>query len=724
MQTEQDEFVNNIAQDISENPPQTIGEQQVVDGLAKSEQAGRIKASSEVYNLAADMDDKILKEIGNIVFEGFDRDNRSRSEWLEMHTYWLRLYMQQDYAINADSQRDWGATESMPILTEACDQFQSRTYKIFFPNDTFVSAVPMNRSVEGRDILEDRANRIARHMSYQLGFVDRTYKQDKDALFLGVAVHGSFFTKTYFSPQLKRFKVDNVRPTDLVVQASLGPIRIEDVRRKTHIIYSTVAETEELKKSGYFIDSAKPGELSRDNEYNLTVREIEGINIDGYNVKQDAPVILLEQHGYLDINDSGDYFPYITTICAQSRKVLRISIGWEADEAGNPLDDYKQIQYFTHYKYKENPDSFYGLGLGHTIGDLNAAVNVMLRQALDAATLANDGNMSGFISERLGLEGDEISLTIGKFTKIPDTVGDMNQSMMMMKFPGPNSAHITLMSELDQRAQRMASTTEATTGGSDKVVQPTTYLAQIEQALEQFSSVQMRLSYSLTDELQKIFRINQKYMPFIDYFTINGVPNQITRNDYQADMLIKPIFDPKYATQSQKVARAKAELEATLQNPVNQSRPQVYDEAFKRYFKALEVENIAALLPPQPEIQNFDDQYIENMFFLQPKESRPLFDVFPDQNHAQHLAILHDFIAQYGGMLQPDQQEDILKHKQKHEGYLYGQQHGLIPPTGATQIPTPPMVGSGGNEMGDGAPQETIPQTSSFGGGFDMGGTA
>jgi hypothetical protein len=38
-----------------------------------------------------------------------------------------------------------------------------------------------------------------------------------------------------------------------------------------------------------------------------------------------------------------------------------------------PTKDYEQVQYFTHYKFKENPDGFYGLGLGHSIGDLNSA---------------------------------------------------------------------------------------------------------------------------------------------------------------------------------------------------------------------------------------------------------------------------------------------------------------------------------------------------------------
>ena len=713
-----------MAQDIQENPPETEGEHQVVEGLAQAELTGRIKNSSEVYNMAQDLDEELLTELGKEVFEGFKIDCESRSEWLMIHAFWLSLYMQQDYAETQDEERDWGATESVPILTESCDQFQARTFKIFFPNDTFVSAVPMQRTVEAREILEARADRIGKHMSYQLGYQDRNYKLDKNALFLGVAVHGSFFTKTYFDQQKRRFKVDNVRPTDLVINYSVGPVRIEDVRRKTHIIYTTVGETEDLAAQDYLLEPAKEGSITIDEKYNTKVDQSQGIaSPDGGRLKREAPAVLLEQHNYFDIGD-GNYHPYIATICAVSQKILRFTIGYEADEKGKPLNNYEQIQYFTHYKFKENPDGFYGLGLGHAIGDLNSGVNIMLRQSIDAATLANDGNMSGFISERLGLEGDEIRLTLGKFNKIPDSVGDLQQSVMMMKFPGPNVAQIQLMEAMDERAQRMGSVTEAVTGGSDKVEQPTTYLAKIEQSLEQFSSTQLLLAHSLTDELNKIYRINQRFLPFHTYFTVNGVPETITRDDYKSDMLIQPIFDPKYATQGQKVARAQAELNATLQNPVNEGRPQVIDEAFRRYMKALDVEDIDALIPPQPQIENFDDQILENMWFLMPKEARPLFDVFPDQNHAIHLAILNQFLAQYSQVLQPDQQEDVLKHMQKHQGYLYGQENGLLPPSQAGQQPTPPLAARQDNAMGAGTTTPDLSQAESELLGEIMGGAA
>lgn len=692
-------------QDNQQPPEDTQG---ILDKLAQEEQQLQVLIAAENHNLAEDLDEALRREIGQEIFNGFEDDEGSRAEWLDQHTFWLSLYMQQDYSMNSDPDRSWGATESLPILTESCDQFQSRTYKTFFPQDTFVSAAPMRKRKENREMLEERAKRVGDHMSYQLGFKDRSYKDDKDALFLGVAVHGSFFTKTYFNDKHNAPKVDNIRPTDLVVNYHTGPIKIEDLRRKTHIIYSTVGETEDMVNKGFLIEKAaaclqEQGKTA----YNVKVDETQGLTASGTNkIKRDAPAVLLEQHVYLDLDDKGLYRPYIGTICAASRKLLRLTVGYDADPTGVPLKDYEQNQYFTHYKYKNNPDGFYGLGLGHSIGDLNSAANIMLRQSMDAATLANDGNMSGFVSERLGLEGDEIRMVLGKLRKIPDTVGDLTNSIMLMKFPGPNATLIALMEAIDQRAQRLGSTTEATTGTPQSVVQPTTYLAQIEQALEAFSSVQMRLANSLSEELQKIYKLNQKYLPLRDYYIVNDEPEEITRADYADDMLIQPVFDPKFSTQSQKVARAQAELQATLQNPVNQSRPEVIDAAFKRYFEALDVDNIDELLPPQPQVENFDDQITENMFFLMPKEARPLFDVFPDQQHQQHLMELDQFIQQYGQTLEPDQQQDILKHRMKHEAYLYGQQHGVLQ---AQQSPTPPLAARTGNPVGNGQSIAAIP---------------
>lgn len=649
------------------------------------------------------MDEGLLREVGEEAYNGFKTDEDTRAPWLEKQKFWLALDTQTDYAENSPTERDWGATESVPLLTEGCNQFQARTYKAFFPQDTFVSAIPVQKAKTNRKELEARAKRVGDHMSYQLGFQDRTYRQDKDALFRAVARHGSFFTKTYFNERLKRAKVDNVRPTDLVINYNVGPIRIEDVRRKSHIIYTTVADTEGMARSGFLLSAAAPCELTGENAYNVKVDETEGLLIPNTTLKKDRAAVLVEQHFYLDLDGNG-YRPYIVTFDLANRRVKRMTIGYDADPNGVPLRDYEQNQYFTHYKYRENPDGFYGYGLGQDIGDLNSAINIMLRQSIDAATLANDGNNSGFVSENLGLEGDEIRLTLGTFKKIPDTLGNLKESIMPMQFGGPSEALLKIMQELDLRAQRMTSTTEATTGTVDKVLQPTTLLTQVEQALEPMSSAQMRLANAMTDEFQKIYKINQKYLPAIEYYMVNDVPEIITRADYSGDMLVVPIFDPKFSTQAQKVARSQAEAQIVLQNPLTGQRPQVMDAICRRQLEALDSDNIDELVPGADPIR-MDNPLEENMNFLMPPGEAPAFDAFPDQDHQLHMAA-H---ATLQPML-PEQQQALLIHQLKHQAYLYGQQNGVVPPPQAGQLVASPLAAGPNDPMDNGAIVPPVPE--------------
>lgn len=700
-----------MAQHAAKSPPQTEQGQQFLSDFTDAEQAVRLRKASQYYNIAQDLDEDQLSKIGHEIKKGFEDDHRSRFDWLSMHEFWLRLYMQTDAAVTMDAERSWGSTESIPILTEACDQFQGRSYKAFFPNETFISAVPVShtKDPEKRKANEERADRIGRHMSWQLGIKNKNYKKDKNALFLGVCVHGSFFTKTYFNPKKKQVCIDNVRPTDLVINYNVGPKRIEDVLRKSHIIYTTVGDTENMARDGYFIEPAKGSYGAGSTTYNQAVDESQGL-IKGQNlIKRDKDVILVEQQFYYDVDNSGNYLPYLGTIDLSSGKLLRLSIDYEADSNGNPTNDYEQIQYYTHYKFAENPDGFYGLGLGQKIGDLNSAVNIGTRQMLDSATLANDGNNSGYISERLCIDGeDEVTMTLGKLKKIPDSTGDLTNGIMMMRFPGPSEALGKLIQWMDSRAQRMSSTTEATTGSIEKNQQPTTVLAQIEQAMEMFSSAQMGLADDLGDELDKIYRLNQENLPLIEYFTINDTPEQITRMDYADDMMIQPIFDPKFATQMQKVQRANAIGQIVMQNPLTQTRPQVMDELCRLQLEALDADDIDMLVPQPPPPANIDDQTQENMLFLMPPQSRPPFDVFPDQHHVEHLQKLHDFVATHGDKLQPDQAQAVIAHKQKHEAFLYGQQQGIIPPTPQFGRPQG-MGGQQNNPMGIGAITQGIP---------------
>jgi len=140
----------------------------------------------ELINLATELEDQELSEIATKAYDDFLEDDESRQDHIEKHAEYLRLYYQED---GGGSEAWQGSSkESIPLLTEGCNQFESRAYKAFFPSRTFIEALPM----DDNSLAEiERADKIAKHMSYQLTVEDRSYKPDKSQMFLATALHGS-----------------------------------------------------------------------------------------------------------------------------------------------------------------------------------------------------------------------------------------------------------------------------------------------------------------------------------------------------------------------------------------------------------------------------------------------------------------------------------------------------------------------------------------------------
>lgn len=672
-------------------------------------QAQPKKVHPELVNLAEEMmktdeGKKELEKLARTVIDEYDSDQQSRSEWDKIREFYARLYYQTDYPVSSQTSDDraWGATESMPLLTEAVNQFVARGRKTLFPNRNFVSVLPVSLgTVDGqmtpeqamaaaKDLLKglkERAEKLAKHMNFQLIVESTGYKRGKTAALLSVAVHGSHFTKTYWNVAKDVPQVDNVRAVDLVVPYNVGPKAIEDVPRKTHRIWTDTLATEMLKRQGFYCCAAEP--LDNVSEHLSDVDKAaaaeEGLEVDenqGDDENGAQICLILEQHRYWEIEDPADkttklIVPVIVWVDKASEKVMRFTIRYRTDETGQPLDNRNPVEYFTHYKFFENADGFYGFGLGHMIGNLNAASNIMLRQMMDAATLANDGNMSGFISQRLcPPDGEDVSCDLGKLKPIPDNVGNIKDGIYMMQFPGPNAALGELMNGLVSSAQRLGGATEAVTGQVDKVRQPMALATELEQSLELPSSVMTQLADCISDELMKIFRLNSLYLQDKVVFAMDDEVEVVSREDYTEDLRVQPMFDAMQATTAQKVAMAQAELQAVMQNPNSQTRPEVIDIAFRRYMEAIGIEDVNELVPEPPAPLRIDDQNAENALFLMPQH--PPIDVFADQNHAQHLQMLESFMATpFGKELTPQAAQELLAHRQKHMAYLYANEVGV-----------------------------------------------
>ena len=689
-----------FAEDI-ELLDELIGEDEIAGTAISPAPQAENQIPIEETNLAEDIEDDELKSIAERVIDSYEADLESRSGWEEKHAKWLEIYYQQDTAETPPW--DGASEESIPILAEAVNQFQSRTYKAFFPNRFFVDAIP---SGDSNPDARERGERIAAHMNFQLGVVDRTYKRNKNQMFMAVALHGSDFTKTYFSHVKKRTVIERVRAKDLVIPYHVGPMAIEELERKTHVKYMSVNNTRILQRMGYFVDEGVSYESDKDtDDIQDVVDEHEGIVEANKHKENEKDAFILEQHCILDLDDDGIAEPYIVWVDYQSRKVLRIQVRYEVDETGVPVEDKEPIEYFTHYQFLPNPDGFYGFGLGFFLSEINTAMNKLARMLIDAGELSTVGNLTYLISESLGLPGDEFELSMGRGIKIPRNVEDIRRAFQKLEFQGPNPAIQAALQYMQEVGQRISSTSDILAGQPEKVYQPHALLTMLEQGLQLYSSVQEFLGASMEEELQKVYRLNSKYMISEEYFMSGDKQITVTPEDYQDDFRIVPIFDPKYSTRSQKLAKSQAILEFVTQYPLTAQNPQSLYLAGKQYLESLDAEEIDELLPPPevPQVARIDDQNLENAYFLMPADKRPLFDVFPDQDHLKHVEVVDKFIAYLDGAqpmevpsieggdpsisrlvqsMSSQQKEEIvanlLRHRAQHLAFLYGQINGVM----------------------------------------------
>jgi chaperonin GroES len=658
----------------------------------------------EETNLAEELDAQELQDIARQCIEEYEQDLQDRAEWEQKHSKWLDIYYQQDAPINGPW--DGSSKESIPLFTEAVNQFQSRTYKAFFPNRYFVDAIPTgNPTPESRE----RADRVARHMSYQLGVIDRTYKINKNQMFMAVALHGSDFTKTYWSRIKQRTVIERVRATDLVVPYTNGPCSIEDLERKTHVKFETVNNTALLAKAGYFLEPAAPyNKISGYNSTQGSVDQAHGLSSDG-SFKDKSTALILEQHRLLDLDGDGIAEPYVVWIDYETKKVLRIQIRYEVDENGFPIRDKEPIEHFTHYQFMPNPDGFYGLGLGHLLGNLNLSINKLTRMFIDATEMSTKGNLTHLISDNLGLPGDNFDLEMGVGIKIPRNIEDVSKGFVKLNFPGPSPEIQVMLQYLQGAAQRISSSSDILAGQPEKVYQPTALLSMMEQGLQLYSSVQEFIGHSMEDELNKVYRLNAKYMTSEEYYFEDDEQISVVPQDYQDDFRIVPVFDPKYTTRSQKLAKAQAQREFVMSDPIASQDQKAIWLAGRAVLEALDAENIDEMLPePQvPEVARIDSQNLENAYFLMPPDKRPLFDVFPDQDHLEHIKVIDSFIAFLDGaspvdvpnipggdpgisrivsQMSNEQKKEIisniLRHRSLHLGFMYAQLNGVMDQNG------------------------------------------
>lgn len=559
----------------------------------------KLEAILESENLAADLNDQQLVEIGQDVVDSYKLDEESRHDWMRRNEEWLKLALQ----VIETKSFPWpnSANIKYPLLTVAALQFAARAYPAIVNGFDVVKGNVIGFDPDGEKT--NRAIRIGKHMSYQLMVEMENWDEEMDKLCFALPIVGCMFKKTYYDPLCETNCSDLIFPKHLVVNYFAKSL--DTATRITHILEMYPNEVKERQMSGIFLDIDLPAANSKQDDPNATGNRMVGL--DAPSTDDDAPYILLEQHRFLDLDEDGYKEPYIVTVDRDSSKVLRIVPRFDdADIKYNTDGTLRSItpcNYFTKFSFIPNPDGgFYDVGFGILLGPINETVNTILNQLIDSGSLAN--MQGGFLGRGVRMKSGDMSFRLGEWKPVNATGDDIRKSIFPLPSKEPSAVLFNLLGMLNEAGKELATVSEIMTGKMPGQNTPaTTTMTAVEQGLKVFTAIHKRIYRSLSKEYKLLFKLNQKYLADDAEFTVLGTQtgSQVYQNDYKDPKIgVIPAADPNVATEAQKLAKAQGLMELLPTGLIN---PQI---AVQRILEAQNQPSIEQLMTvpqkgPSPE---------------------------------------------------------------------------------------------------------------------------
>tara|TARA_R100001086_G_scaffold168174_1_gene91385 strand:- start:260 stop:2731 length:2472 start_codon:yes stop_codon:yes gene_type:complete len=596
----------------------------IVQALQGMMGQGPVEVATEQYNhdanLAEILDEATLGEISSDLRGKYEDDLESSAEWRETYTKGLDLLGIKYQERTEPFQGASGVTH--PLISESVTQFQAQAYKEMLP-----AGGPVRTKVLGMETREkqDQATRVKEFMNYQITEIMEEFDPDTDQMLFYLPLSGSTFKKVYFDATKNRAVSKFVPSEDLIIPYSATDLATSP--RVTHVLRMDENEVRKLQVAGIFKDvDISSSELEED-PVKDKINEIEGVS----KSYSDDMYSILEIHADLDIEGfedlgadgqpTGIKLPYIVTIDHGSGKILSIIRNYDQNDPTK-----RKRQYFVHYKFLPGL-GFYGFGLIHMIGGLGRAATSILRQLIDAGTLAN--LPSGFKARGIRIRNDDEPLSPGEFRDIDAPGGSIRDSIIPLPFKEPSGTLAQLLGSLIEGGRRFVSIADQQISNMNQEMPVGTTVALLERGMKVMSAIHKRLHYSQKTEFRLLARIFSENLPPIYPYEVSGASAEVKMQDFDGRVDILPVSDPNIFSMAQRVTLAQTQLQLA------QSNPQLHNlhAAYQRMYQALEVQNIEQILPPEPQPQPMDPS-IENAMILQGKKAQ----VFPPQDHDSHIA--------------------------------------------------------------------------------------
>ncbi len=620
-------------------------------------------------NLAEVLDPQDLRNISNELIAGIEKDKASREDWEKTYKDGLEYL-----GMRFDEERSEpfaGASGVIhPLLGEAVTTFQAQAYKELLP-----AGGPVKTQVIGAydSLAEEQAQRVKEFMNYQITHVMEEFDEELDQMLFYLPLAGSAFKKVYYDEGLGRAVSKFVAPEDLIVPYYTTDL--ETCNRITNVIKISENEVRKLQSVGFYKKVDISSGDSAD-EYSGVKEEIDKLSGMEPSYDDGEVSLLYEVHcnleldGFEDLDDEGQptgvKLPYIVTIDANSNDILSVRRNYKEDD---PLKN--KIEYFVHFKFLPGL-GFYGFGLTHMIGGLSKASTSIMRQLIDAGTLAN--LPAGFKTRGIRIRDEDTPIQPGEFRDVDAPGGSLRDSIQPLPFKEPSGTLLQLLNILVNSGQKFASIAEINTGQGNPNAPVGTTLALLERSTKVLSAIHKRLHNSQKKEFKILSNVFQEYLPQEYPYAVANNETTIKLSDFDEKVDIFPISNPDIFSQSQRIAMAQEMMQLVQSNPQVHGPNGTY-EAYKRMYAAIGVDNVEQILTPPPPTDPLPlEAGFENNQLLLGQQAQ----AFPQQNHDAHIAIHMSLLntppVQMNAQVQALIHSHIMQHLQMKADILGEQQ--------------------------------------------------
>ena len=537
-------------------------------------------------NVADAIADEELQKIASDLLAGIEADKQSRKEWMEARATGIRMLGLKLEEPRGDIGVSSAPLEGMstirhPILLEAVIHFQANAGGELLPasgpvkvrNDLPMrpdapkpppqpptpGAPPAVQPLGEDEQMDELAAALEKDLNHFLTVTATEYIPDTDRMLFYIGFSGDGFKKVYNCPLRRRPVSESVDAEDIIVSNYATSLR--NCSRVTHRIKMAPSWLRRLQIDGHYRDFKLPSP-----NYPTETTTVERAKAEAFGTRphpmqpKDNDYEVFEVYCELDLDKFAPKqfkgkslpLPFVVTIEKESRQVLAVRRNWDEDD-----DQSLAKQFFVQFPFIRGL-GFYGIGLGHILGNVTMALTAIWRIMIDNGMFSS---FPGFLIAKGAGRQNINTLRVPPGGAFPVDVPPgmkLSEAFMGLPYRDTGTVFANLAQHIEEVGQRLGQTADINIGEGKQDVPVGTTMALIEQATKIVDSVHKRLHAAQAEEfglLKERFREDPEA-----FWRHNKKPaRQWTKEQFKEaleERELVPVADPNNPTSLHRIAKA------------------------------------------------------------------------------------------------------------------------------------------------------------------------